>query len=126
MTRSASLVGAVLLIGCLSAVAQASTDARVKPLLWLRRADAKADFRRHVIQQHDSRFIGVYGYAATIPGVDAASRARLMRQRRVRYIEGTSDAITSPEYGRLVDKAYDYAKRYNMLLLRYLRDHPNA
>lgn len=122
--RFAIFVSILLFIGRVSA--QTSTDPNAKPLLWLEHADVNADFRHHVVQKHDTRFIGVYGYAATIPAVDEALKPRLMHQHRVRFIEGTSDAITSPEYGRLVDKAYDYAKRYNTLLLHYLRGHPNA
>jgi hypothetical protein len=41
-----------------------------------------------------------------------------------RHIEGTTDIITSTEQQRLLRKASEYAKAYNTLLLRYLRDHP--
>ena len=121
VTAVLSLLAAQFVVHAASAV-----DPRTKLLQWLERADVNADFQRHVVQQHDARFIGVYGYAATIPGIDETLKPQFIRQHRVRFIEGTSDAITSPEYDRLVDKAYDYAKRYNTLLLRYLRDHPDA
>jgi hypothetical protein len=126
MRRIAVIAAISMLTGHFFTCAASAVDPRTKSLLWLEHADVNADFRHHVVQQHDTRFIGVYGYAATIPAVGEALKPRLMQQHRVRFIEGTSDAITSPEYGRLVDKAYDYAKRYNTLLLHYLRDHPHA
>jgi hypothetical protein len=126
MKRMAVIAAISMFTGILFVCPASAVDPRTKPLLWLEHADVNADFQCHVVRQHDARFIGVYGYAATIPGVDETLKPRFIRQRRVRFIEGTSDAITSPEYGRLVDKAYDYAKRYNTLLLHYLRDNPNA
>jgi hypothetical protein len=98
------------------------TDSAANTLRWLDRADVHADFRRHVIKQHDTRFVGVYGLSVSIPGVDAATELRVLKNRRFRVIEGTSDVVTSEEYDRLLDKAYDYAKRYNSLLLGYLRE----
>jgi hypothetical protein len=119
---------AIGLIFILSRLSSASgvDDSRIKLFLWLDRAEVKADFRHHVLERHDMRFVGVYGYGAYVPGVNSAMEARLVRQDRVRYIEGTSDNITSPEYGRLVEKAERYAERYNAMLLHYLRGHPNA
>jgi hypothetical protein len=104
----------------------AASDPRVKVLLWLDHADVNADFRHHVVEGRDTRFVGVYGYGEYVPGVDSALEARLVRQERVRFIEGTSDNITSPEHRRLVNKAERYATRYNKKLLRYLRGHLNA
>jgi hypothetical protein len=117
---------ALLLLVCVSAFARPAEDPAVAPLRWLYHADAKADFRAHVAQRRDTRFVGVTGVGLAIPGVDSATALRAARQKRVRVIEGTSDVISSPEYQRLFRKAHDYAKRYNILLLEYLRDHPNA
>ena len=93
----------------------------VQRLRWLDSADVQADFQRHVIRDHDTRFVGVYGYTGIVPGVDEHLEARLKRQNRVRYIEGTSDAILSSEHDRLDKKASEYARQDNLLLLSYLR-----
>ena len=116
-----SLVG-----GVLSALAAPAADPGVEALRWLDRADVRADFRRHVLQRRDTRLIGVHNVGAAIPGVDPSAQRGLFQQKRVRFIKGTSDAITSPEYGRLVFKAHEYAKRYNTMLLQHLRGRPDA
>ena len=51
---------------------------------------------------------------------------QLLERYGERHIEGTTDIIRSAEQQRLLQKASDYVKRYNILLLRYLRGHPNA
>ena len=97
----------------------------VKRLLWLDRADVASDFRHHVRQKRDTRFVAIYGFATIVPGTDEA-HSRLIRQRGVRYIEGTSDTPASPEEQRLNDKAEAYAERYNAMLLKYLSSHPST
>ena len=42
------------------------------------------------------------------------------------HIEGTTDIISSAQQQRLLHKASDYVKQYNILLLRYLREHPKT
>jgi hypothetical protein len=125
MARAVRLAALFLLVTYMPTL-NASGDARIKQLVWLDRADVKADFRHHVVEQHGTRFIAVYGYATDIPGVPEHLQHPLVEQHRVRYIEGTSDNITSPEYDRLVGKAERYARRYNEMLVDYLRGHPNA
>ena len=96
----------------------------VKRLRWLDRADVVADFRHHVRRKRDTRFVAIYGFATIVPGTDEARQSKLIRQRGVRYIEGTSDTPASPEEQRLNDKAEAYAERYNAMLLKYLSSHP--
>lgn len=98
----------------------------VKRLRWLDRADVVADFRHHVREKHDIRFVAIYGFATIVPGTDEAGDSKLIRQRGVRYIEGTSDTPASPEEQRLNDKAEEYAERYNAMLLKYLTQHPGT
>ena len=125
MTRLIAMA-AVYLIGFGASIFAAPSDARVQALRWLDHADVKADFRRHVVQRRDTRFIGTYGVGMEVPGVDAATAFRALRRNRVRFIRGTSDVIAPPEYGRLVFRAREYARRYNTMLLQYLRDRPKA
>ena len=98
----------------------------VKRLRWLDRFDVVADFRDHVGRKRDTRFVAIYGFATIVPGTDEARHSKLIRQRGVRYIEGTSDTPASPEEQRLNDKAEVYAERYNALLLEYLSNHPGT
>jgi hypothetical protein len=97
-------------------------------LQWLDHADVAADFREHVEQQRDTRFVSVYGFSTpSVFGLDDTPDVRQFIQRHgERAIECTSDIVTSSEHRRLIHKAHDYVKQYNALLLRYLREHPNT
>jgi len=95
----------------------------VKRLRWLNTANVAADFQRQVLRKHDTRFVAIYGFAAIVPGTDDARHSNLVRQRGVRYIEGTSDTPANLEEQRLNDKAEVYAERYNIMLFKYLSDH---
>ena len=88
-------------------------------LEWLTDADPARDLEV-AWDRGDRRFIGVYGYAAYIPGVPESASRRLTEQG-VRYLEGTSDAIESRAHGHAVARATEYARRYNELLLERLR-----
>jgi hypothetical protein len=84
----------------------------------------KADFTEHVECHHDTRFVSVYGFsiATAFPGVNSTPETRrLIRQHGERQIHGTSDIVTSDKYRRLLQKANEYAKEYNTMLLHYLR-----
>jgi len=72
------------------------------------------------------RFVSVYAFSTpTAFGLDNSQEVRqLIRQHGERQIQGTTDIITSTEQQHLLRKAYEYAKQYNTLLLRHLRDHP--
>ena len=126
MTRCVVTVAALLGVvhfasAQLSVLPSPTPDQNVTLLRWLDSADVNADFQRHVTREHDTRFIALYGFATIVPGTDDRRDSQLIGRHGLRYIKGTSDAITSPEHGRLVDKAEQYAERYNSMLLRYLR-----
>ena len=118
-------IAAVSMIVFAAVVSAAPADPRIRELRWLDRADVKADFRRHVVQRKDTRFIGIYGVGMEMPGLDDATAVRALRSEHVRFIR-TSDVITSSEYLRLVVRAREYARRYNTMLLQYGRDRPKA
>ena len=65
----------------------------------------------------DSRFVCVYGITADAPGVESLDRPVLQRQG-MKCLEGTSDAIESPEHNELIRRASRYARDYNVELLR--------
>ena len=86
------------------------------------------DFTERVEHQHDLRFASVYalGPRGAI-GLDETPEVKqLLKRYGERHVEGTTDIISSAEQQRLLHKASDYVKQYNILLLRYLREHPNA
>ncbi len=57
---------------------------------------------------------------------DTPEMRQLVQQHGERHIEGTTDIISSAEQQRLLHRARDYVRKYNRLLLQYLRDHPNT
>jgi hypothetical protein len=103
------------------------TSAESAELQWLDHADVAVDFREHVERQHDTHFVSVYGFSTpSVFGLDDTPEVRQFIQRHgERAIKGTSDIITSSEHRRLITRAHAYARQYNALLLRYLRDHPD-
>jgi hypothetical protein len=127
MTRLLFATVACSLASCacaqLSVTPSPTPDRNVQRPRWLDQADVVADFTCHVRHSHDTRFIAVYGFTTIVPGTDEVDHARLIRQHGIRYIGGTSDAITSPEHERLNNKAQAYAERYNAMLLAYLQTH---
>jgi hypothetical protein len=104
------------------------TSADAEPLRWLDHADVIADFTEHIEHQHDTRFMSIYGFSTPGAfGLDDSPEVRQLIQRHgERSVGPAGDVITSAEYFRLRGKAYDYVKRYNILLLHYLREHPDT
>jgi hypothetical protein len=127
-TPSLAIVVALILSGCHKDVPFPETSADAEPLRWLDHADVVADFSKCVERQHDMRFVSIYALSASgAVGLDDTPEVReLIRRHGERHIEGTTDIITSAEQMRLLQKAGDYVKQYNVLLLHYLRGHPNT
>jgi hypothetical protein len=122
------IAAALILSGCHRNPPLPKTSADAEPLRWLDHADVVADFTERVEHQHDMRFVSVYALSASgALGLDDTPEVRQLIQRHgERHIEGTTDIISSAEQMRLLHKAGDYVKQYNVLLLRYLRGHPNT
>jgi hypothetical protein len=121
-------IGTVLAITLRPSLAETAQE-NIAKLRWLEHANPAADFERQVVQQHDTRFMSVYGlsFSTEFPGLpDTPAAHRLVEKYGKHHVEGTTDVISGVEYHRLLDKAFDYAKRYNMLLLRYLNSHKNT
>ena len=104
------------------------TSADAEPLRWLDYADVIADFKKNVEQQHDTRFVSQFGFStASAVGLDDTPEVRaLVEKHGERHLEGTTDLISSAEQQRLRAKAGDYVRKYNILLLHYLREHPDT
>ena len=121
-------IAAALAIMLRSSLAETAQEDIAK-LRWLEHADAGADFERQVMQQHDTRFMSVYGlsFSTEFPGLlDTPAAHHLVEKHGKHHIEGTTDVISGVELRHLLDKAFDYAKHYNMLLLRYLNSHKDT
>jgi hypothetical protein len=123
-----TIVVTLILCGCHKNAPFPETSPDAEPLHWLDHADVIADFTEHVEQQHDTRFVSVFAFStASAVGLDDTPEMRkLVQQHGERHLEGTTDIISSSEQQRLLHKASDYVKQYNILLLHYLRGHPNT
>jgi uncharacterized protein (DUF924 family) len=85
----------------------------VTKLRWLDKADAIADANAAFAKKHYA-LKAVNGYTTDVPGADSPNVAQVLQQFGHEVIEGTSDMYESDEHGKLVEKAYAYAKGYNM------------
>jgi len=124
-TLFAISIGVALTITLRPSLADTAQDDIAK-LRWLDHTNPVADFQHQVVQQHDTRFMSVYGlsFSTEFPGVpDTPAARRLVEKYGKHHIEGTTDVVSSPDLHRLLDKAFDYAKHYNVLLMRYLSSH---
>jgi hypothetical protein len=90
-----------------------------KDLLRMDSANAQNDAYQ-AIKNKDFRFVGIYGYSVQIPGIEKEYYWHIKDSVGLKMINGTSDAITSKEQGRLQNIAIGYAKEYNSLLFEYL------
>ena len=121
--RTFALIGTALLSACAqsgqSTLPVTSGSNAEQRLRWLDRADPERDLAA-ALARGDRRFVGTYGYTATVPGAGSPYDP-LPKRYGVRFLRGTSDAMTSQEDERLNDLARRYAKKYNQLLLQHLR-----
>ena|SRR5436305_1297194 len=127
-SQTVAIVAVAVLCGCHKDTPLPATSTEAEPLRWLNHADVAADFTERVEHQHDTRFLSVY--ALNTPGAfgldDIADVRQLIQRHGERHIDGTTDVIASAEHQRLLRNASEYVKQYNLLLLHYLRDHPDA
>jgi hypothetical protein len=92
-------------------------------LISLRVENAEFDANAAVIAK-DFRLLGVYGYALEVPGLYFYDYYTALDRGELRTIECTGDGIVSPRHERLNDNAYEYAKRYNTVVLREMPQPP--
>ena len=81
-------------------------------------ADPEMDFRS-AIEARDYRFMGVYGYSISSPGVSITC---VDPGVDIKPIEGTSDATDNYEARLFNAVARVYAKEYNFKMKMYLRE----
>ena len=92
----------------------------MRELTRLRAASPEQDFERAWANE-DTRFIGVYGFSVSLPGVPKERIRAAIMSSKVSAIEGTNDFIQFPEQEELNSLATRYALRYNRLLLAKFR-----
>jgi len=83
---------------------------------WLYEANPLEDFKESV-NRDDYRFVGIYGYSITVPGVKLKC---IDVDKDVKLIEGTSDSYSSYEEEKFNAVAKVYADYYNFQLMKYL------
>ena len=98
-----------------------STTNEQQELQRLENAHPKDDLAAD-IKNGELHFLGIRGYTLTAPGVPDY-RDRYANKIPLRIIEGTSDAIASEGERKLQVAATDYAKSYNLQLVKYLETH---
>jgi uncharacterized protein YfaT (DUF1175 family) len=99
------------------------TCAEADKLRWIEQASLQQDFQKHVEREHDMRFLSMYGlsFSEEFPGLDdTPEMQRLTREHGVRHMEGTTDVISCIEQKQFSDRVFQYAMRYNSMLLGYL------
>ena len=69
---------------------------------------------------NDLRFVGIYGYSCSAPGVKE-DYLSLTQKYGLRCLKGTSDNIEDDEHFRLIQTAIKYAEKYNINLLKKLK-----
>jgi hypothetical protein len=125
----ALLVGAAIVtvlatpLACKREMSLPQTSPEAEQLRWVEHADVLADFRQHVEQEHDMRFLSKYGlsFGTEFPGLqETAETQRLVKQYLSRRIDGGDDVIRSWEQERLMHEVTWYASTYNSMLLGYL------
>jgi len=95
---------------------------------WLYKANPSVDAEK-AIKDGDFRYIGIYGYTLSVPGVDGSclrdkSGEMSMDSSNVKPIGGTSDVVVNYEHAKLIAIAREYAYFYNVRIrLHRLGDH---
>jgi hypothetical protein len=91
-------------------------------LRWVEHANLQEDFRQHVEREHDMRFLSVFelSFSSEFPGLqDTPEMQRLVQEHGSRRIEGTTDIISCIQQHQLLDQVFQYAMRYNSMILGY-------
>jgi hypothetical protein len=93
-------------------------DSQVAKLKWLDTANPIEDAQR-ALEKHDIRLKAVYGYALTVPGINDKEKYSIYENKfGFDPIDGASDNLQSEEHSRLNQRAYDYALKYNSVILK--------
>ena len=108
----------LLLAGCQETDYDKAINKIRSEMNWLNNANPDQDFEK-AIRKKDYRFMGVYGYSLTTPGIDIKC---LNYDKDINPIKGTSDAVLGYEHAKLIAIAVTYSKHYNFKMKEYLKE----
>ena len=92
-------------------------SAEIKLLKWVETADPITDSKA-ALAKGDHRLLAIRGLIVSLPGVDSLDTDYYKQQYGVKEIEGTTDGLVNHEHRVLVQRAIDYAKIYNLMIVR--------
>ncbi len=116
------MITVMALVSCQRSSTIPNTCKEAEKLRWVEHATFQEDFRQHVEREHDMRFLSVLGlsFSTEFPGLqDTPEMRRLVQEHGSRRIEGTTDIISCIEQQQLLDQVFQYAVRYNSMILGY-------
>lgn len=73
---------------------------------------------RIATRKKDFRLLGFSTRVTTVPGIASAKRQASIEQCGLRLLKGFGDVIKSEKQGESMKKAYDYASRYNQIIIQ--------
>ena len=135
MTKTLTILGliALIVVGVLggwvlcrwSALRSSSmrdTCAEAEELRWIERANVQEDFRQHVVQERDMRFLSVFGlsFSTEFPGLeDTQEMHGLVHEYGSRRLNCCNDVPSCAQQMQLQDRIFQYAVHYNSMILGY-------
>lgn len=87
-------------------------------LRWLDRADPVADSKRAIDQERPT-LLTLGGRGASLPGIAPERQSHLTRKCPVRVLPGATDMVRGDTHLRYLQRAHDYAERYNRAMLAF-------
>ena len=118
MHKVLAIASLILLTGCMETEFEKAQAPIIEKMEWLYKANPDKDFE-NAIKKSDYRFIGIYGYSLSVPGIEMKC---LDYEKDINPIEGTSDAVLGYEHSKLIAIAKAYAEYYNLKMKIYLEE----
>ena len=93
-----------------------SGESETSQLTWLLKADPIQDARM-AFNDGDYRLRAIYGYALIVPGITESEVSDYENLYGLNPIVGTSDSLFNEENGKLNKLAFEYARKYNRIMI---------
>ncbi|NQZ07902.1 MAG: hypothetical protein HRT35_12135 [Algicola sp.] len=90
----------------------------LKLLSWVMYADSDKD-AAEAIKIDDHRLLALSVRGAILPGISVEESDKVKQQCRFRYLTGMGDTIVNSEHRRWWRTGYNYAERYNKIMVKY-------
>jgi len=87
--------------------------AAIERLSWVDRADAGAAARSMLARGGRPVLLSSGGRGMPLPGIDPGQRAQLLEHCDVQILEGAGDMVYGDRHLEYLQRAHDYAARYN-------------